>query len=126
MSEKTVVEKLYVRPGYQVAVLNAPESYAPMLAQFPPDVSVADSLDGTFDFIQYFATARADLEQQGPKLRDALKPAGLLWVGYPKGKSIPTDLKREIVAEALAGASLRPVAQIAIDDVWSALRFKHR
>ena len=35
-----------------------------------------------------------------------------------------TDVNRDILAKSLAGRGVRPVRQIAIDEVWSALRFR--
>jgi len=54
----------------------------------------------------------------------AERPGGILWVSSPKGKAQPTDLKRDILREALAEVGLEAVTQVAIDDVWSALRAK--
>jgi hypothetical protein len=41
---------------------------------------------------------------------------------WNKGSNI--DLSREEVWAAMEGTGWRPVSQIAIDDVWSALRFR--
>ncbi len=47
------------------------------------------------------------------------------WAAYPKKTSgIDTDITRDHGWEALNAAGLRPVRQIAIDDTWSALRFR--
>jgi len=80
--------------------------------------------DGQYDFIQTFATRRETVIAEGPKLRHALKPNGLLWVSYPKGKSMPTDLNRDILRVALGEVGLEAVSLVAIDEVWSALRAK--
>jgi hypothetical protein len=43
----------------------------------------------------------------------------------PKGSSkVPTDLSRDVFWEALGYLGLRPVTQVSVDDVWSALRFR--
>ena len=125
MSDNAVLKKLYLKPGYRAIILNAPASYQPVIADIPPTVTLADALAGEFDFIQVFVVKRADLEAAAQSLAAALKPDGLLWATYPKAKALGTDLKRETVWEALQPAGLRPVAQVAIDDTWSALRFKH-
>ena len=77
-----------------------------------------------FDFIQVFVTRRDELLATGPELRQALKPGGVLWISYPKGKALPTDLNRDVVRLAAAEVGLEVVSQVAIDDVWSALRAK--
>ena len=48
-----------------------------------------------------------------------------LWVSYPKLSSDQkTDLSREKCREIMQKFSYRPVSQISVDEVWSALRFK--
>jgi hypothetical protein len=45
-------------------------------------------------------------------------------VAYPKSGQLGTDLNRNSLASLLAESDVQPVRQIAIDDVWSALRFR--
>jgi hypothetical protein len=118
-SSKPVWQKLQLKPGQRALVLGAPAGYVETLPG-----SVAQQLDGTFDFIQAFATQRQDLLERGPAWRAALAPQGVLWVSYPKGKTVPTDLNRDVVRTTLASVGLEVVSQVAIDDVWSALRAK--
>ena len=103
-------------------MLNAPDGY---LDLFPSDVHVDRALgEGPYGFAQLFATHREELLSEGPRLRNALQPQGVLWVSYPKGKALPTDLNRDIVRNTLAEVSLEVVTQVAIDETWSALRAK--
>jgi hypothetical protein len=121
-STKPVTQKLLLRSGARALVLNAPDGY---LDLFPADVHVERQLgDGQYDFVQLFATERDELLAQGPRLRKALQPQGVLWVSYPKGKALPTDLNRDIVRTTLADVGLEVVSQVAIDETWSALRAK--
>jgi hypothetical protein len=126
MAEKSVVQKLLLKPGMRAAVLNAPDGYERTLQHdLPNDVSLARALDaGTFDFIHAFATQRAELLRDGPAWRQALQPKGVLWIAYPKGKAIPTDLNRDIVRTTVQQVGLDTVSQVAIDETWSALRLK--
>ena len=48
----------------------------------------------------------------------------LTWVAYPKSGQLGTDLNRDVLAARLTEEGVRPVRQVAIDDVWSALRFR--
>ena len=121
-STRPVTEKLLLKPGMRALVLNAPPGY---LDQFPKDVQVEQQVGGgAYDFIQLFATRREELLSLGPKLREAVKPNGLLWISYPKGKALPTDLNRDVVRVTSEQVGLETVSQVAIDDVWSALRHK--
>ena len=120
-SDKPILQKLLLKPGQRAAVLNAPESYQPTMRDVP---DVHEQLDGTFDFIHAFATQREELLRDGPKWREALAPDGLLWVSYPKGKAIKTDLNRDVVYRALQQMGLQTVSQVSIDETWSAMRVK--
>ena len=54
---------------------------------------------------------------------DLAKPA-VLWIAYPKAGKLDTDLNRDVLWKLLDGNGIRPVRQIAIDDTWSAMRFR--
>jgi hypothetical protein len=49
----------------------------------------------------------------------------LVWITYPKKTwGVESDLSREEVWDAMSATGWRPVTQIAIDEVWSGLRFR--
>jgi hypothetical protein len=125
---KTVAEKLFIKPGYRIAVINAPEGQVvEMLGVLPDKVTLSETLDGSFDLIVYYAATRDKLLPMLDTLKRALKAESPLWIAYPKGGAkakIKTDLNRDILWQVVADYHLTPVHQIAIDDTWSALRFK--
>jgi hypothetical protein len=45
-------------------------------------------------------------------------------VAYPKARQLGTDLNRDSLAALPSEKGIRAMRQIAIDDVWSALRFR--
>lgn len=54
-----------------------------------------------------------------------LEVNGVLWIAYTKGTSKKaSDINRDSIREYAATIGLDTVAQIAIDDDWSALRLK--
>jgi hypothetical protein len=69
---------------------------------------------------------KADLLKAARSALRAIERGAVLWFAYPKqtSKRYTSDLNREVCWEVLKTVSLRPVRQIAIDDDWSALRFK--
>jgi hypothetical protein len=44
------------------------------------------------------------------------------WVAYPKGNR--SDVNRNSLWPILAEHGMRPISQVAVDQVWSALRFR--
>jgi hypothetical protein len=53
---------------------------------------------------------------------DDLTRPGVLWFAYPKGNR--ADINRDSLWPIVAEYGLRPITQVALDDVWSALRFR--
>jgi hypothetical protein len=124
MGDAALIKKLGIKPGHRAAVMNPPGGYVDRIGP-PEGVQAATDLDGTFDFVQLFAKDRATLERHLDAAHAALEPGGLFWVSYPKGSSkVPTDLNRDVFLTALAHLGVRPVTQVSVDDVWSALRFR--
>jgi hypothetical protein len=71
-----------------------------------------------------FVTTRAQVDELGSPVVDAARADRLAWVAYPKARQLGTDLNRDVLVEHLSSRGIQPVRQIAIDDVWSALRFR--
>ena len=77
------------------------------------------------DAVLLFVSTLAEVENLTPDAIAAAGHDGLLWLAYPKGSSgVATDLNRDNLWRALTPMGLRPVRQIALDEVWSALRFR--
>jgi predicted SnoaL-like aldol condensation-catalyzing enzyme len=106
-------------------VVAAPSAYLKSLAPLPEGVVISEAIGGTHEFVQFFATRRSDIEKSAKKLLKSAVPGALVWITYPKKTSgVESDLSREEVWAAMEGTGWRPVSQIAIDEVWSALRFR--
>lgn len=124
-STKTLPKKLFIKEGYSIVLLNAPEDYETRLAPLPRGVSVHDGLDGLHDLIHLFVANREQLEGELPPLIDHLKDDGWLWVSYPKGSSkVKTDINRDSIWEYAVGLGLKAVHQMSVDEIWSAIRFR--
>ena len=89
-----LTEKLQIKPGQSLAILNP-----------PPGVTLPTSTSGgqpsTADAVIGFAVHRGDLDQLGPVV-GAARADRLAWIGYPKGGKLGTDLNRDRLAQALA------------------------
>ncbi len=126
-SQRSLVEKLGIKPGMRVAILNAPRGYRATLGKLPAGVTVAVSPREPLPFIQFFAVSRSVLESRLPELVRALEPAGALWVSWPKKASgMPTDLTEDVVRAIALPTGLVDVKVAAVDDVWSGLKLVRR
>jgi hypothetical protein len=121
-----LTKKLRLQPDQRVLILNAPEGYVESLGDLPEGVQMIQTAQpGTCDFVHLFIKDSAQYAELGPIAIAAIKYDGILWVSYPKKSSkVETDLSRDMMWGLLADTGLRPVTQISIDKVWSALRFR--
>ena len=73
-----------------------------------------------------FVGSLAEMAELAPGAIKMVGQNGLLWITYPKGGSgVKTDVNRDRLAAAVLEATgWRAVRQVAIDEVWSALRFR--
>jgi hypothetical protein len=125
MANPLLIKKLLIKPGMRLAILNAPAGYVENLGPLPEGTQFADGPDGTLDFVQVFVMNSSEFERLSPAALRAVKPDGLLWICYPKKSAgVESDLDRDVFWTLLEPAGLRPVAQVAVDEVWSALRFR--
>ena len=82
-----LMEKLGVKPGMRLVVLGVeePEFVSELHERFGPPAQSPGDTDA--DIVFYEADCLGDLARL-PELRDAIKPAGAVWVVSPKGKSM--------------------------------------
>lgn len=126
MSEKAIATRMFVKPGDAVLAVDAPDDYAGLLGQLPSAArvvgSVAELGGQPADVVHVFANTRARLADVLPQAMKAVRENGILWVSYPKVTVGGHDLSRQAVHNDLHTLGWKPVAQIAIDDTWSAIR----
>jgi hypothetical protein len=116
-----IAKKLHLKPGMRVALANAPAGFS----LTSPGVTVEKSLKRDLDLALLFATMQKELKTQWPKLLASVKQEGTVWVAYPKKTSgITSDLGMG-EWDATKGSDWNPVAVIAIDEAWSAVRYKY-
>lgn len=130
-SQRSLVDKLGIKPKTRIAIINAPRGYRTTLGKLPPGVTVGSALRGHVPLIQFFVTSRDVLEAQLPTLLRALDPDGSLWISWPKKASgVTTDVTEDVVRAVALPTGLVDVKVAAVDEVWSGLklvrRLKHR
>lgn len=125
MSDKSIAQKLLIKPGERFVLLNAPAGYAAQMGDLPTGVVPETTLSGQAESIQSFVTSMQQLKDTLSGLKAALKPGGKLWLTYPKLTSrLKSDLNRDTINAYAQTLGLTGIAMIAIDDDWAALRVK--
>jgi len=125
MSDKTIAQKLFIKPGNTILLVNPPEGYLDRMGDLPDGTILRNVSSEPVEVIQVFVADRAELERQLPRLKELMKPKGMLWVTYHKGTSkVKTDIHRDTINAYAHSIGLQGVAMISIDDDWAALRLK--
>jgi hypothetical protein len=120
--------KLGIKEGAAVALLDAPDGFEALLAPLPPAVAVrrdpaAPYAAHAFDVVVGFTTRRDTLAGWIRDVRPALKPAGGLWIAWPKRASgLATEVTEDTVRELTLPTGLVDNKVCAIDGTWSGLR----
>jgi hypothetical protein len=123
-----VFKKMNFKNSQSVVAFNAPKSFeANMkmmdeLTTFFYDFSVVEKTD----FIIAFCTKQTEVDAVATEAAKKLVGDGLLWMVYPKGtsKKFKCDFNRDTGWAILGELGFEPVRMVAIDDDWSALRFR--
>jgi hypothetical protein len=112
----SLAKKLNLKDGMKVRVVGKPTDVD------LGDVAVTPSAnaEGVIVFVKTLAGVDATC---GPAV-DAAKEDRIAWIMYPKAGQLDTDLNRDILWQHLLKKHIQGVRQIAIDNVWSAMRFR--
>jgi len=125
MPQSALSKKLQMKAKGRITVIGAPPGYLDLLTPLPEGVQVADALTGQYDIVHAFFERLDDLLAAVDGLKAALVDGGILWISYPKlTAKRDSDLNRDLIWKVLGERGLKAVSQIAVDDVWSAMRFK--
>jgi hypothetical protein len=124
-------KKLRIAPDDRFALFNAPPGYAAKVRPPAPGHRDIEATPGTAvkvanranDAVLIFVRSTRDLRAARVAAK-SVKADGLIWVAYPKGGALETDLNRDVLREALAKHGLESVSLVALDETWSAMRFK--
>lgn len=120
-----ILKKLGLTTQTPIAILNAPEEFNPIMSEIEAEIHT--DLKGQYKFIQIFAKNLAEAQAHAEAAVKALDGDGHLWLCYPKGtsKKYKSDLNRNTGWGIFSPYEFEPVTQVAIDDDWSAMRFRH-
>lgn len=122
-----ILKKLQYKGQGPVLVLRPPlEATALVTAISSAGVVVDREPRSSYPFILAFARSMAEAQEVAAACADALEGDGIVWFAYPKQTSrrYSADINRDTSWPVFEPYGLRPVSQVAIDDDWSALRFR--
>jgi hypothetical protein len=119
-------QKLGIRAGDVVCVLDDPGSARDLIAPLPPGAALADDPRAA-QVVVLFVTERRALAAQVEELAQAVFPDRSLWIAWPKRSSgVATDMTEDVVREVALPLGLVDNKVCAIDPTWSGLRLVWR
>jgi len=119
---RTLAEKLGIRVGSTVALMDPPRDYATALGELPADAELFEEPEEVQAITLWFVRDPSAL-QMGVRGMRALATKTKLWIVWRKGTGALTD---RLVREMANGADLVDYKICAVNAQWSAMAFARR
>jgi len=124
-----IFKKLNYKDQDKIFILNHPDTFEETLKGMAMDTQIKTKIHkgNAIEFVLAFVTKKAEIDQIIPKVVPLLKGDAVLWLAYPKksSKKYKADFNRDSGWEVLGKLDFEGVRMVAIDQDWSALRFRH-
>ncbi len=117
---------LGIKANQESFVLHAPEGYKHII-KIPIFVDDTTDLPTKLDWLQAFYIDSQPLEAEISSLKNCLSKSGQLWISWPKKTSgVDSDLSDNVIRLIGIDSGLVDVKVVAIDEIWSGLKFVYR
>ena len=123
----TVFAKMNLKDHKQIVVLNSPASFENELAALK-GVDIIRDLKKAKQvlFSLAFVTTQEQVDTLAPAIAGKAEGDAVVWFAYPKGssKKYKSQINRDNGWNVLGHEGFEPVRMVAIDEDWSAVRFR--
>jgi len=127
---QNLLTKLNYKGQKRISIINADEYFIHCISNDLKDVVIDQKIDPRYpyEFIIIFVKSQSDVELYAPMTLHNLMADGVLWFCYPKktSKKFTSDIDRDHGWKALNDSGLHGIRLVAIDQDWSALRFRNK
>lgn len=121
-------KKLNYKEQPNIVAINSPKTFDNELEEMSKRATIIKDFKEVIDaeFVICFVTTQIEIEQFISAIYQKLKGDAIIWLCYPKmtSKNYKCDFNRDSGWTSLGKYNLEPVRQVAIDDDFSALRFR--
>jgi hypothetical protein len=121
-------KKLNFKDHNQILVVNAPQSFGEELSLMEESTQVVQFIEkaGEIEFTLGFVIDQVAIEDFIHSIQPKLVADPIVWIAYPKAssKKYPCAFNRDTGFGILGEYGFEGVRQVAIDEDWSALRFR--
>ena len=119
--------KLNLKDQKDIVIVNAPASFEPEIASLE-GVTVRRALSDArqVDFSLAFVTRQEEVHSWAKAIARKAEGDAIVWLAYPKksSKKYTSEIGRDTGWPSMGAAGFEPVRMVAIDEDWSALRFR--
>jgi len=123
-----IFKKLNYKDQDKIYVVNAPKSFEKETDEMQTITALKISVGAAkeVEFFLAFVTKQKEVDDLAKKIAPLVRGDGLLWFAYPKGssKKYKCEFNRDNGWNELGKNGFEPVRMVAIDEDWSALRFR--
>jgi hypothetical protein len=119
--------KLNLKGQTEILVINAPASFEPELRALGGVTVLRDpNAPAAVSFALAFVSRQAELDDLSATLAAKAHGDAVLWFAYPKktSKRYACEFNRDSGWDVIRNGGFDSVRQVAIDEDWSALRFR--
>lgn len=123
-----LLKKLNYKNQERILILNSPNEFHKSMAEIKMETEVDrnENTANNYVFVLIFVKSCNEIIRITGKLEEFTAPSAILWFAYPKksSKKYKSDINRDDGWQPIGDLGYEPVRQVAIDDDWSALRFR--
>ncbi len=120
---RTISQKMGVKENSRAVFVNAQKEALENINL--PTLKIQEKMEEELDYIHLFVKTQTEFITYFPKLKQHLKLNGMLWVSWPKGGKLGTDLNIKSVIKLGYDFGLVESTCLSINDIWSGLKFTH-
>lgn len=120
---RTVAQKMGIKENSRAIFVNSDKEIIGDINL--PNLDLSTKFEDEFDYIHLFVKTQSEFNDYFPMLKLHLKSNGMLWVSWPKGGNLGTDLNIKTIIKLGYDYALVESTCLRINDIWSALKFTH-
>ena len=125
---EALLKKLNLKENEKVILANVPKNLGELVEAFKAKATVKTKYKASdeFTFALLFVTKQHEVDSLAAAIAPLTKGDVAFWFAYPKGTSenYKCEFNRDTGWKVLGELGFEPVRMVAIDEDWSALRFR--
>ncbi len=123
---RPLTQKLGIKAGTRIALINAPDGFEESLGELPEGVHLVRQIIESNDLVLWFTRSKKELVEQIASVTATLG-GGRLWIIWQKKSArSTTDLTQQRVRDIGLAAGLVDYKICSLDETWSGLLFCRR